>query len=136
MNILINNKKRNKKPNLVPLINIVFLLLIFFMLSGTLTKKDFFQVDPPESYTSANAESPEITVLISKNNKISIEDNFINKNDLKIILKNKLKLHNIDEVLIKADGDSDSGTLSDIIQIIRSVGIKRAAIVTKHIENN
>ena len=136
MNILLKNKIKTKKPNLVPLINIVFLLLIFFMLSGTLTKKDFFQVDPPESYTSANAESPEIIVLISKNNKISIEDNFINKNDLKKILINKLELHNIEEVLIKADGDSDSGTLSDIIKIIRSVGIKKAAIVTKHIENN
>lgn len=136
MNILLKNKIKTKKPNLVPLINIVFLLLIFFMLSGTLTKKDFFQVDPPESYTSANAESPEIIVLISKNNKISIEDNFINKKDLKTILINKLELHNIEEVLIKADGDSDSGTLSDVIKIIRSVGIKRAAIVTKHIENN
>ena len=136
MNILLKNKIKTKKPNLVPLINIVFLLLIFFMLSGTLTKKDFFQVDPPESYTSANAESPEIIVLVSKNNKISIEDNFINKNDLKTILINKLELHNIEEVLIKADGNSDSGTLSDVIKIIRSVGIKRAAIVTKHIENN
>jgi len=136
MNILLKNKIKTKKPNLVPLINIVFLLLIFFMLSGTLTKKDFFQVDPPESYTSANAESPEIIVLISKNNKISIEDNFINKKDLKTILINKLELHNIEEVLIKADGNSDSGTLSDVIKIIRSVGIKRAAIVTKHIENN
>ena len=136
MNILLKNKIKTKKPNLVPLINIVFLLLIFFMLSGTLTKKDFFQVDPPESYTSANAESPEIIVLISKNNKISIEDNFINKNDLKTILINKLELHNIEEVLIKADGNSDSGTLSDVIKIIRSVGIKRAAIVTKYIENN
>lgn len=136
MNIFLKNKTKNKKPNLVPLINIVFLLLIFFMLSGTLTKKDLFQVDPPESYTSANAESPEITVLISKNNKISIDNNFIDKDDLKMILKNKLELHNIEEVLIKADGGSDSGTLSDIIKIIRSVGIKRAAIVTKHIENN
>ena len=136
MNILLKNKIKTKKPNLVPLINIVFLLLIFFMLSGTLTKKDFFQVDPPESYTSANAESPEIIVLISKNNKISIEDNFINKKDLKTILINKLELHNIEEVLIKADGNSDSGTLSNVIKIIRSVGIKRAAIVTKHIENN
>ena len=136
MKILLKNKIKTKKPNLVPLINIVFLLLIFFMLSGTLTKKDFFQVDPPESYTSANAESPEIIVLISKNNKISIEDNFINKKDLKTILINKLELHNIEEVLIKADGNSDSGTLSDVIKIIRSVGIKRAAIVTKHIENN
>ena len=136
MNIFLKNKTKNKQPNLVPLINIVFLLLIFFMLSGTLTKKDLFQVDPPESYTSANAESPEITVLISKNNKISIDNNFIDKDDLKMILKNKLELHNIEEVLIKADGGSDSGTLSDIIKIIRSVGIKRAAIVTKHIENN
>jgi len=136
MKIFIKNKSDNKKPNLVPLINIVFLLLIFFMLSGSLSKKDFFEVDPPESTTSADAESPEFTILISKNNKISIDDKYINIDQLKSILLAKLEIQNIEEVLIKADNESTSGTLSNIIKTIRASGIKRAAIVTKNTYTN
>ena len=134
MKIFIKNKSDNKKPNLVPLINIVFLLLIFFMLSGSLSKKDLFKVNPPESSTSADAESPEITILISKDNKISIDEKYININQLKTNLLVKLKIQNIEEVLIKADNNSTSGTLSNVIKIIRASGIKRAAIVTKNIQ--
>ena len=135
MNILNKNKKLNKKPNLVPLINIVFLLLIFFMLSGTIAKKDFFHVEPPSSYTSADAESPELTILISDKNEISYNEDFISKIELKNILSNLKKTHNIEEVLIKADENSNAGNLSEVIKIIRSSGIERAAIVTKSHKN-
>ncbi len=134
MNILENKKRNTKKPNLVPLINIVFLLLIFFMLSGTISKKDFFPVDPPSSYTSSDAESPEITLLISDKNKISYDNSYITENELESLLLNKMKNINIEEVLIKADGNGSTGTLSNVINIIRSTGIKRAAIITKHKE--
>ena len=135
MNILNKNKKLNKKPNLVPLINIVFLLLIFFMLSGTIAKKDFFHVEPPSSYTGADAESPELTILISDKNEISYDEVFISKIELKNILSNLKKTHNIEEVLIKAGENSNAGNLSEVIKIIRSAGIERAAIVTKNHKN-
>ena len=135
MNILYKNKSINKKPNLVPLINIVFLLLIFFMLSGTISKKDFFHVEPPNSYTSSDAESPEVTILISDKNKIYYEEKFISLEELKSILLNLKEINNIQEVLIKADENSNAGNLSEIIKTIRSSGIKRAAIVTKHYKN-
>lgn len=135
MNILYKNKSINKKPNLVPLINIVFLLLIFFMLSGTISKKDFFHVEPPGSYTSSDAESPEVTILISDKNKIYYEEKFISLEELKSILLNLREINNIQEVLIKADENSNAGNLSEIIKTIRSSGIKRAAIVTKHYKN-
>ena len=70
MNILEKRIRKKRLPNLVPLINIVFLLLIFFMLSGTLSKKDLFEVDPPLSYTGSNAESPEMTILIRNDNNV------------------------------------------------------------------
>ena len=135
MNILNKNKKLNKKPNLVPLINIVFLLLIFFMLSGTIAKKDFFHVEPPSSYTGADAESPELTILISDKNEISYDEVFISKIELKNILSNLKKTLNVEEVLIKADENSNAGNLSEVIKIIRSSGIERAAIVTKSHKN-
>ena len=133
MNILEKRIRKKRLPNLVPLINIVFLLLIFFMLSGTLSKKDLFEVDPPLSYTGSNAESPEMTILIRDDNKISLDDKIIPLNNLEAYLTSLLKNKNIEEVLIKADGNASSGTLSKVIRMIRNTGIKRAAIVTKNI---
>ena len=66
MNILTKQKKKARSPNLVPLINIVFLLLIFFMLTGTLKRSDIFDISPPESSTGADAEAPELVLLILK----------------------------------------------------------------------
>jgi biopolymer transport protein ExbD len=132
MNILEKPKRKKKLPNLVPLINIVFLLLIFFMLSGSLSKKDIFEVNPPLSYTGSNAEAPEMTILISEKNIISLNNQIISPNELENKLKKLLNNKHIDEVLIKADGNAKSGTLSKVIKIIRNSGIKRAAIVTKN----
>ncbi|MBT3940359.1 MAG: biopolymer transporter ExbD [Pelagibacterales bacterium] len=134
MNIFHKKNKKQRSPNLVPLINIVFLLLIFFMLSGTLSKKDFFEVTPPISKTSAYAEAPELVVLISKENKIALDNTLINIKELEILLSKELKNKDIEEVLIKADGNAKSGILSEVIKHIRNAGIKRAAIVTLSID--
>ena len=132
MNIFYKKTNKNRLPNLVPLINIVFLLLIFFMLSGTLAKTDLFEVSPPESNTSSSAEAPELVILISHDSKIALDNQSININDLETILAKILETTNIEEILIKADGNAKSGILSKVIKHIRNAGIKRAAIVTQN----
>ena len=132
MNIFYKKTNKNRLPNLVPLINIVFLLLIFFMLSGTLAKTDLFEVSLPESNTSSSAEAPELVILISDDSKIALDNQSININDLETILAKILETTNIEEILIKADGNAKSGILSKVIKHIRNAGIKRAAIVTQN----
>ena len=133
MNILTKQKKKARSPNLVPLINIVFLLLIFFMLTGTLKRSDIFDISPPESSTGADAEAPELVLLISKSNKLALNNQNIEFSELNTKLLNIIQEFPIQEVLIKADGKANSGTLSKVINVMREVGIKRAAIVTKTI---
>ena len=133
MNILTKQKKRARSPNLVPLINIVFLLLIFFMLTGTLKRSDIFDISPPESLTGADAEAPELILLISKSNKLALNNQNIEFSELNTKLLNIVQEYPLQEVLIKADGKATSGTLSKVINVIREAGIKRAAIVTKTI---
>ena len=132
MNIFYKKTNKNKLPNLVPLINIVFLLLIFFMLSGTLAKTDLFEVSPPKSNTSSSAEAPELVILISGDSKIALDNQPIKINDLEIILAKILETTSVEEILIKADGNAKSGVLSKVIKHIRNAGIKRAAIVTQN----
>jgi len=133
MNILTKQKKRARSPNLVPLINIVFLLLIFFMLTGTLKRSDIFDISPPESSTGADAEAPELVLLISKSNKLALNNQNIEFSELNTKLLNIIQEYPIQEMLIKADGKANSGTLSKVINVMREAGIKRAAIVTKTI---
>tara|TARA_B100001167_G_C16606388_1_gene228244 strand:+ start:203 stop:616 length:414 start_codon:yes stop_codon:yes gene_type:complete len=133
MNILTKQKKKARSPNLVPLINIVFLLLIFFMLTGTLKRSDIFDISPPESLTGADAEAPELVLLISKSNKLALNNQNIELSELNTKLLNIIQKYPLQEVLIKADGKANSGTLSKVINVIRESGIKRAAIVTKTI---
>ena len=133
MNILTKQKKRARSPNLVPLINIVFLLLIFFMLTGTLKRSDIFDISPPESSTGADAEAPELVLLISKSNKLALNNQNIEFSELNTKLLNIIQEYPIQEILIKADGKASSGTLSKVINVMREAGIKRAAIVTKTI---
>ena len=136
MNILTKQKKRARSPNLVPLINIVFLLLIFFMLTGTLKRSDIFDIAPPESLTGADAEAPELVLLISKSNKLALNNQNIEFSELNTKLLNIVQEFPLQEVLIKADGKATSGTLSKVINVIREAGIKRAAIVTKTINES
>ena len=136
MNILTKQKKRARSPNLVPLINIVFLLLIFFMLTGTLKRSDIFDISPPESLTGADAEAPELVLLISKSNKLALNNQNIEFSELNTKLLNIVQEYPLQEVLIKADGKATSGTLSKVINVIREAGIKRAAIVTKTINES
>ena len=131
MNIFLKRNKRTRTPNLVPLINIVFLLLIFFMLTGTLKRYDIFDISPPQSTTGADAEAPELVLLISKSNQIALNNKNIEFSELQKQLLVIVETYPLQEVLVKADGKAYSGTLSKIINIIRESGIKRAAIVTK-----
>ena len=134
MNIFLKQNKRSRTPNLVPLINIVFLLLIFFMLTGTLKRSDIFDISPPQSTTGADAEAPELVLLISKSNQIALNNKNIEFSELQKQLLVIVETYPLQEVLVKADGKAYSGTLSKIINIIRESGIKRAAIVTKTID--
>jgi biopolymer transport protein ExbD len=59
--------------NLTPLIDVVFLLLIFFMVSTTFTKETHLSIDLPEAHGEASADLPEqIEILINESGEYTI----------------------------------------------------------------
>ncbi len=98
---LSNRKKREYDDDgLLPLVNIIFLLLIFFMIAGVIEKRILKNdIEPPEVKLS-KFENKEITKLfIDKNNVITANDKIINIDSVSTLFdsdKNK-------EVIIIAD---------------------------------
>ncbi len=63
--------RRVQRENTVPLINIVFLLLIFFLLTSVLAPGDPFAITPPEAETGAAADDPVPTLYLAADGRLS-----------------------------------------------------------------
>ena len=114
---------------MVPLINIVFLLLVFFMLAGSIKNEGKIEYEPPESNTSQSLNKIEPYILISSNNKYFYFDEEVSIDTLKIELA-KIAKNNVNKIFIKSDKNALSKNLIKIISLARQSGIEKAAIVT------
>ena len=129
--------KKNKPLdiNVAPLIDIVFLLLIFFMLASEFT--DFKTIDlvsPIESNTNIEITKLPIIINLSESGTIHVNSETIEKNNLSNFLKNTLTENSSKKVVINTDENTKINLLIDIIDIVRDLGIDKIALVTKVIK--
>ena len=128
-------KKRMKQINLIPLINIIFLMLIFFMLAGTITKIDPYKISIPESIIKNDPLTPFLTIVIKKNGEIFV-DSKNKKKDLK--KENYLKIlrsRKPNEVSLKIDSETSSELFLKILKILENENIKKVIVETNYIQN-
>ena len=129
--------KKNKPLdiNVAPLIDIVFLLLIFFMLASEFT--DFKTIDlvsPVESNTNIEITKLPIIINLSESGTIHVNSETIEKNNLSNFLKTTLTENSSKKVVINTDENTKINLLIDIIDIVRDLGIDKIALVTKVIK--
>lgn len=123
-------RQRNNDDNLIPLINIVFLLLIFFMLAGTLSSPDGFEVTPPQSLSSVEAEEKKMVVLLSDEGRLAIGEREIDMLELEHMIKEHLSEEPDLQVQLKADGRLTAHALIDVMEIFRAAGLNKLSLLT------
>jgi len=101
-----NLKGRNKitpEFNMSSMTDIVFLLLIFFMIASTLAKQlDTIEVKLPQARGKTENRSS-ITVTINKNNRFYIDDKTVSKNRLEAQLLRTLEQSNSRVIVLRAE---------------------------------
>ncbi len=141
------NFHRNKRPpleiNLTPMIDVVFLLLIFFMVTTTFTRETGLNIDLPEAkgqQTKKNNQS--ITLLIDAKGQyfISTEDDNrgklvdLKKISLKKELTHAMGNHPETPFIISADNKTPHKFVIKALDIASQVGFKHIAFATKEPE--
>ena len=134
--IKIKSKLSEKKEfiNLTPLIDIVFLLLIFFMLTSNFIEKEGINIKLPESTAKTSVNKEIITVYITKDNKIYFKGGFVNDSEIYEKLKDALKKSDSRIIMLKADKNSRMEIAVKILGIAKSLGAKKLIIATKGIK--
>tara|TARA_B100001057_G_scaffold33706_1_gene30591 strand:+ start:93 stop:521 length:429 start_codon:yes stop_codon:yes gene_type:complete len=112
--------------NILPLIDVLFAILLFFMLSSiVLTEKNQITVQRP---TNSQAEQvgkakKTITITLKKNKKLYLEDNEIVASDLSERLKRLSEDSSMEQILIDADKACSYGDVMEVLDIIKKAGL-------------
>lgn len=121
--------------NLTPLIDVVFLLLIFFMVSTTFTKESHLEIDLPQS--SADPAKPtvkEIEVVINAEGEYSINDRTLVNNQEETLKKAVQKLSSGDTKLpfiITADSKTAHEHVVRVMDVAGQLGFVQLSITTQ-----
>ena len=129
---LLTKKKKNIEINVAPLIDIVFLLLIFFMLTSKFA--DFKTIDmiaPNQSSTSTEKNDLPIIINLSENGLVEIDKIEIKLEDLSETIQMKLLNSKNKKIVISTLNETKINNLIIVVDTIRSLGIENIALITK-----
>ncbi len=123
-------RPKNDDERILPLINVVFLLLIFFMLTGQLSAIDPIEVTPPISASGGVVEARELLVMLGADGQLALDDAVIDEEALKTALEERMEAAPSTQVWLKADGAADSADVIALMEMLREAGVERLKLLT------
>lgn len=125
----------NKKSigfDITPLIDVVFLLLIFFMLTTTFVNVESgVKVDLPTGDFAAVEERQNLVVSITENNVIYLNNKLIDPTKMSERIREEIGDNAASLVILEADQNISHGKVVRVMDLIKKGGAERIAIATK-----
>jgi len=116
--------------DIAPLIDIVFLLLVFFMLTSTFIVPEAIELELPES-TSANVtDTQPIIVAMDKKTQLSLNGERIELKQLRKAIEALLKQDKTSAITLKTDAHTEVQQLLQVMDEIRLAGGSNVALAT------
>lgn len=127
------SRRSSHVPNLTPLIDIVFLLLIFFMLTSHFVRDDALNIQLPEAESSEQLdEKKSIEVVINAKGQWLYREQVLDADALQLALQKDLSGYEDKRVRIRGDKSSDLGGAVTVLDVARRAGATGVDIVTEH----
>ena len=119
------------KLDLIPMINIVFLLLIFFMLTATTPSKEGREVDLPKARTAEKSNKQYFTVTIDKVGALQLDGNEVTLKTLQGQLESKIRGQKNTVISIHADKVIEFELFGQVIELAKQAGAEDFILATE-----
>jgi len=113
---------------ILPLVNIVFLLLIFFMVAGQLTRADPFEIAPPRSASEGAAPAGPAVVLVGADGRLALDGEVMARPRLFETLPGRLGADG--RLRLKVDGRADAVEIVDLVAALEAAGARDIRLLT------
>jgi biopolymer transport protein ExbD len=128
-------RKADTSLNIAPLVDIIFLLLIFFVLSSHFVSHKGFKVKLPKAVSAQTQKNEQVTVFVDKEGGIYLNDLEIKIDQLKSLIRSELNKTNSKTVVIKADEDVPLGLAVKVMDVAKEANADGLVISTKTADN-
>jgi biopolymer transport protein ExbD len=116
--------------NVTPLLDIVFIMLIFFIVTATFIKEPGVEVTRPEALTAEEQRLVSILIAIDADNSIWINRDEVPLEGVRSRLERLRRENPRGSAVIQADGSADTEYLVRVLEQIRAAGVDEVVAVS------
>ncbi|MGB6329797.1 MAG: biopolymer transporter ExbD [Halarcobacter sp.] len=123
--------KEETEINLTPMLDVVFIMLIFFIVTTSFVKETGIEVNRPSAKSAKQKSKANILIAIRNDNEIWIDKRMVDIRSVRANIE-RLKAENNTEgsVVIQSDSESKTGVLVKVMDQVRLAGIFNISIST------
>ncbi|OOV24617.1 hypothetical protein BV61_07380 [Candidatus Synechococcus spongiarum LMB bulk15M] len=121
---------KNDEERVLPLINMVFLLLIFFMLAGKLTAEQI-KIEPPLSTSQDPSSPPPVTLSMDAQGRLFLNTEMVSQDNLPLALARYPDVGSMDSPLVlRASAAAEANRVVVVMSRLRDAGIDQLQLLT------
>ncbi len=122
--------KRRVIINITSLIDVLFLLLIFFMVTSTFLEQPGMKLELPSAQSSETAKVEKLVLFIGPGGEIVFNDQTVALGDLEAVMADALPSVKERTLVLKADKTVQHGTVVTVMDIAKRVGLTKLVVGT------
>ena len=132
-----NSPQHKRKPsvNVTPLIDVLFLLLIFFMVSSTFREDLAIDITLPAAESAVNQDVTAKEIAVDRVGNFYFEGRTVSEQELRQALKSVLEDDPRATLILRADDRADFGRVLRVIDIARDLHVENLIIPTDLLES-
>ena len=131
---VILKEEEESEVNLTPMLDVVFIMLIFFIVTASFVKEAGIDVNRPSAATAERKEKGNILVAISENNQIWIDRRQVDPRALRANIERMHAENPNGAVVIQADQESKNKLLVQVMDAARMAGVKNVSIAAEVVD--
>ena len=124
-------KQKDVGIEMGPLMDIVFILLIFFVVTSSFNRETGVDVTKPQAQSASQLEKENLLIAITREGTIHMNERQVDLASLQDILKQSLAKAPDREAVVIADKESETGVLVQVIDMCNLAGVKKVSIAAQ-----
>lgn len=118
--------------DLTPMLDVVFIMLIFFIVTASFIKEAGIEVNRPEASTASKKDNVNILIAVSPTNEIWIDKRRVDKRAVRSVIERMHAENPKGAVVIQADNESNTETVAAVIDAARAAGVYDVSLATEN----
>lgn len=122
--------KEETEINLTPMLDVVFIMLIFFIVTTSFVKEAGIEVNRPSASTTQQKSEANILIAIRNNDEIWIDKRMVDLRAVRANLERLKATSSQNSIVIQSDKEAKTGVLVKVMDQVRLAGIQNISIST------